>query len=166
MFDEASVQRADRDDDGVVSRQRVHGWEVLVVHGVMTDDAANAVHESVEEIARERGALIIDLSRARAVSAAFFRILHQLSERVFASGGDVRLVVESVEALRTIREAGLSGQFRMHRYVGDVLGAVAGVDERGRAARRAKASAPIGAHAGSAQRRRTAIKPMSRRQAT
>ena len=46
------------------------------------------------------------------------------------------LVVDGVAVLQAIRAAGFAGRFEIHRYVGDIVGAVPGLDEGGRGRRR------------------------------
>jgi hypothetical protein len=80
--------------------------------------------------------LIVDIARATKISPEVVKPLARVDTTLRGRGGDFRLVVDGVAALHAIREAGLSGRFEIHRYVGDIVGAVAGLDEGGRGRRR------------------------------
>jgi anti-anti-sigma regulatory factor len=119
-----------------LTHQLVRGWHLLVVRGDATvDDGTPFVSMLDATIAAGARRLIVDLARVRAIGAQTIAAIAHSDRALRASNGDLRLVVDGVAVLQAIRAAGLSGRFEIHRYVGDIVGAVAGLDERGRGKR-------------------------------
>jgi anti-anti-sigma regulatory factor len=125
----------------------VRGWQLFVMRGDITGDAGPTLTEAVDGcVAAGAPRCIVDLARVSAVSPSCMKELAVVDRRLRDAAGDFRLVVDGVAVLQAIREAGLSGRFEIHRYVGDIVGAVAGIDERGRGKRRGGLSSPIVAY--------------------
>jgi anti-anti-sigma regulatory factor len=131
-----------------ITRQFVRGWHLFVARGEVSAEASSAAAEIVEKSVRDGAtALIVDLARTTSVDPRFVTELAQVERTVRRSGGDLRLVVDGVGVLQAIRAAGLSGRFEIHRYVGDIVGAVPGLDEGGRGKRRSNVTrATVTAH--------------------
>jgi anti-anti-sigma factor len=130
-----------------VTHYVVHDWQLFVVRGEIDGDACQVVGDVIEKGAANGEAhVIVDLARVVAVSPSCIRELARIERQVRAAGGDLRLVVDGVAVLQAIRQAGLSGRFEIHRYVGDIVGAVAGIDETGRGKRRGGLPSPKIAH--------------------
>ncbi len=125
------------DDTFDVTHYAVRGWQLFVVRGDIRGAACDMVLDRLTASV-ESGAtrLIVDLSRVNAVEPQCVQALAGLDRQLRSAGGDLRLVVDGVAVLQAIRLAGLSGRFEIHRYVGDIAGAVAGIDEGGRGRRR------------------------------
>jgi len=120
-----------------LTHQIVRGWHLLVVRGNATvEGGAPFIAMLDTAIAAGARRLIIDLARVRAVGVNTIAAIARNDRALRAASGELRLVVDGVAVLQAIREAGLSGRFEIHRYVGDIVGAVAGLDERGRGKRR------------------------------
>lgn len=120
-----------------LTHQVVRGWHLLVVRGDATvDDGASFVSMLDATIAAGARRLIVDLARVRAIGLQTIAAIAHSDRTLRAANGDLRLVVDGIAVLQAIRTAGLSGRFEIHRYVGDIVGAVAGLDERGRGKRR------------------------------
>jgi hypothetical protein len=135
---ELSVVHSDARDDCSLTHLLVRGWHLVVVRGDATAECGLMLRDVLNLILSAGGTLIIvDLARTSAVAPECVRRLAPVDVELRARGGDLRLVVDGVGALHAIRAAGLSGRFEIHRYVGDIVGAVAGLDEGGRGRRRA-----------------------------
>src|SRR5690348_12736412 len=133
-----SVVHSEAGENCSLTHLVVRGWHLVVVrgdataeYGVMLRDVLNAILTAGDTL------IIVDLARTSTVAPEYIRRLAPVDVELRARGGDLRLVVDGVGALHAIREAGLSGRFEIHRYVGDIVGAVAGLDEGGRGHRRA-----------------------------
>lgn len=133
-----SVVHCDARENCSLTHLLVRGWHLVVVRGEATADYGAMLRDVLNTILATGGTLIIvDLARTSTVTPEYIRRLAPVDVELRARGGDLRLVVDGVGALHAIREAGLSGRFEIHRYVGDIVGAVAGLDEGGRGHRRA-----------------------------
>jgi anti-anti-sigma regulatory factor len=131
------VQTLAADGSYEVTHQVVRGWHLFIMRGEVSSAAGSTVVEILEKsVAEGATALIVDLARTSSVDPWFVTELARVDREVRASGGDLRLVVDGVAVLQAIRAAGLSGRFEIHRYVGDIVGAVPGLDEGGRGKRR------------------------------
>ncbi len=120
-----------------IAAQTIRGWYLVIAQGDLTSDGASTLIACVDTgIESGRDRIVVDLARITEVSPSCMAALARVDSAVRATGGDLRLVVDGVVALQAIREAGLSGRFHINRYVGDIVGAVAGLDEGGRGARR------------------------------
>ena len=133
-----SVVHSDAREDCSLTHLVVRGWHLVVVRGEATAECGVMLRDVLNAILSAGGTLIIvDLARTSTVAPEYIRRLAPVDVELRARGGDLRLVVDGVGTLHAIREAGLSGRFEIHRYVGDIVGAVAGLDEGGRGHRRA-----------------------------
>jgi anti-anti-sigma regulatory factor len=131
VFDSASH------DTLALTHQIVRGWHLLVVRGNATVEGGSPFIAMLDAaVAAGARRLIVDLARVRAIGAHTITTIALSDRALRAANGELRLVVDGVAVLQAIREAGLSGRFEIHRYVGDIVGAVAGLDERGRGKRR------------------------------
>ena len=135
-----------------VTHYAVRDWQLFVVRGDITGKACEILLEVLREsVDTGSTKLIVDLARVNAADAVCIQELGQLDRRLRPTGGDLRLVVVGVAVLQAIRLAGLSGRFEIHRYVGDIVGAVPGIDEGGRGRRRGAMPSPVVAHPASQQ---------------
>ena len=124
-------------DNCALTHQIVRGWDLVIVRGELTPASAPVLTSMLDSILDGGGQrVIVDIARASTIAAAAIQPLARVDVELKARGGELRLVVDGVAALHAIREAGLSGRFEIHRYVGDIVGAVAGLDEGGRGKRR------------------------------
>jgi len=120
-----------------VTQYVVRDWHLFVVRGDITGHACHVVTEAIDKCVTTGAARhIIDLARVSAIKPSCIEALARIDRQLRHAGGDLRLVVDGVAVLQAIRHAGLSGHFEIHRYVGDIVGAVAGIDESGRGKRR------------------------------
>jgi anti-anti-sigma factor len=120
-----------------LTHQVVRGWHLVVARGDLDAEAAVSLRSLLESIASDGGSrIILDVARADTITADCVRALAAIDAQLRQVSGDLRLVVDGVAVLHAIREAGLSGRFEVHRYVGDIVGAVPGLDEGGRGKRR------------------------------
>lgn len=120
-----------------ITHRVVRGWHLVIVCGELSAASTPALTTMLDSIVADGDqSLIIDIARAWTISPEALKPLAQVDTTLRGRGGDLRLVVDGVAALHAIREAGLSGRFEIHRYVGDIVGAVAGLDEGGRGRRR------------------------------
>jgi anti-anti-sigma regulatory factor len=120
-----------------VTHYVVRDWQLFIVRGDITGDAWQVVTDAVDKsVVTGATRHIVDLARVSAVNPLCVEALARIDRQLRRAGGDLRLVVDGVAVLQAIRQAGLSGRFEIHRYVGDIVGAVAGIDERGRGKRR------------------------------
>jgi anti-anti-sigma regulatory factor len=144
---ELSVVSARAGDDAFdLTQYTVGGWQLFVVRGDITGDGYRLVTEIVESgAASGADKIIVDLARVSAITPSCVQELARIDRQLRGAKGDFRLVVDGVAVLQAIRQAGLSGRFEIHRFVGDIVGAVPGIDERGRGKRRGLVS-PIVAH--------------------
>jgi anti-anti-sigma regulatory factor len=127
-----------------VTHYVVRDWQLFVVRGDITGDAYHMVTNAIDKsVAAGATRHIIDLARGSAVNPSCIEALARIDRQLRRAGGDLRLVVDGVAVLQAIRQAGLSGRFEIHRYVGDIVGAVAGIDESGRGKRRGGLPSPI-----------------------
>jgi anti-anti-sigma factor len=130
-----------------VTHYVVRGWQLFVVRGEIDGGACQVVTNVIDKSSADgETKLIVDLARVDAVSPSCIRELARIERQLREAGGDLRLVVDGVAVLQAIRQAGLGGRFEIHRYVGDIVGAVAGIDETGRGKRRGGLRSPIVAH--------------------
>ena len=135
------------DENFDVTHYVVGGWQLFVVRGDVTGGACRAVTEAIGScVTAGATRLIVDLARVSAVDPSFVKELGRVDRQLRDADGDMRLVVDGVAVLQAIRQAGLSGRFEIHRYVGDIVGAVAGIDESGRGKRRGGMPSPMVAH--------------------
>jgi len=119
------------------THQLVRDWHLLVVRGDLTvDNGAPLTGVLQPMVAAGVRRLIIDLARTTAIDGPAIHEIAGLHMALRREGGELRLVVDGVAVLHAMRAAGLSGQFEIHRYVGDIVGAVEGLDEGGRGRRR------------------------------
>jgi anti-anti-sigma regulatory factor len=125
-----------------VLHQVVRGWHLFVVRGEIADADVDAFADVIDSgVATGARDVIVDLARASAVSAACMTRLLAIDRRLRSVDGDLRLVVDGVAVLHAIRAANLTGCFQIHRYVGDIVGAVPGLYEGGRGRRKPPFSA-------------------------
>ena len=130
-----------------VAHYAVRGWQLFVVRGDIRDDACGVVVDVLDKTVDAGSArLIVDLARVNAIEPSCVRELARVDRQLRPAGGDFRLVVDGVAVLQAIRLAGLSGRFEIHRYVGDIVGAVPGIDESGRGRRRGGMPSSVTAH--------------------
>jgi anti-anti-sigma regulatory factor len=124
--------------DGLeLTHRLVRGWHLVVVRGDLTAESGQSLTAMLDAIVGAGGQrIIVDLARAATVASECMLALTKANLALRAIEGDLRLVVDGVAVLHAIRAAGLSGRFEIHRYVGDIVGAVAGLDEGGRGKRR------------------------------
>jgi anti-anti-sigma regulatory factor len=135
------------DDTFDITHYTVRGWKLFVVRGDLRSGACDVLLDVLREATGDgSGKLIVDLARVTAVDPPCVTELARIDQRLRHSGGDFRLVVDGVAVLQAIRAAGLSGRFEIHRYVGDIVGAVAGIDEGGRGRRRGGLPGQVGPH--------------------
>lgn len=132
--------------DGVAvpafSRSSVHGWELIIVDGDLHDSDVDGVRDALGGVlAAGASHVIVDLVGVRAAGPQCLNVLAEADRQLRSAGGELRLVIDGVPLLHAIREAGLSGRFVINRYIGDIVGAVAGIDEGGRGRRRGRARA-------------------------
>ncbi len=120
-----------------ITHRTVRGWQLVIVCGDVSAASSPALTAMLDSIVADgEQLLIVDIARATKISPEVVKPLARVDTTLRGRGGDFRLVVDGVAALHAIREAGLSGRFEIHRYVGDIVGAVAGLDEGGRGRRR------------------------------
>jgi hypothetical protein len=120
-----------------ITHRVVRGWHLVIVCGDVSTASSPALTAMLDSIvADDEKWLIVDIARAATISPEVVKPWARLDTTLRCRGGDFRVVVDGVAALHAIREAGLSGRFEIHRYVGDIVGAVAGLDEGGRGRRR------------------------------
>lgn len=125
------------DESFDVTHYAVRGWQLFVGRGDIRGTACHVVIDVLRKSVDDGSLkLIVDLARVNAVEPTCVQELAKLDRELRHSSGDFRLVVDGVAVLQAIRLAGLSGRFEIHRYVGDIVGAVAGIDEGGRGRRR------------------------------
>ena len=128
------------------ARRTIHGWELIVADGDLTEAALDPLRTAVNA-AVESGAdhVVIDLVGVRSATSACLHVLADTDAQLRGRRGELRLVIDGVPLLHAIREAGLSGRFLINRYVGDIVGGVAGIDEDGRGRRhgRTRSAAPL-----------------------
>jgi len=122
---------------GCVKELSVAGWSVFVVSGDLTRDAALEVADPLFASDRPPFA-VVDITSAGSLTAEGLGVLAGLDDLAHDRGGDFRLVVDAIPHLSAIRLAGFSGRFNLCRFVGDIVGAVDGIDEerRGKRGRR------------------------------
>ncbi|MGH8889593.1 MAG: STAS domain-containing protein [Acidothermaceae bacterium] len=131
VYDSASHQAV------TFTHQLVRDWHLLVIRGDLTVDQGAPLTAVLQPmIAAGVRRLIIDLARTTAIDETAIHEIAGLDRSLRREGGELRLVVDGVAVLQAMRAAGLSGHFEIHRYVGDIIGAVAGLDEGGRGRRR------------------------------
>ncbi len=130
-----------------VTHYAVRSWQLFVVRGDVRGNACDVVTQALDEsVSSGATKLIVDLARVNAVEPSCIQEIGRIDRQLRREDGDFRLVVDGVAVLQAIRQAGLSGRFEIHRYVGDIVGAVAGIDESGRGRRRGTLGAPIVAY--------------------
>ena len=125
-------------DSGLtLTHQLVRGWHLVVVRGDLTVHSSQTLAEMLDSIVAAGGTrVIVDLARASTVEADCMHELAATDRVLRERAGVLRLVIDGVATLHAIRIAGLTGRFEIHRYVGDIVGAVPGLDEGGRGMRR------------------------------
>ena len=130
-----------------ITHYTVRGWQLFVVRGDIRGNACHAVLDVLRDsLAGGSTKLIVDLARVIAVDPSCIEELRRIDRQLRPAGGDFRLVVDGVAVLQAVRLAGLSGRFKIHRYAGDIVGAVPGIDESGRGRRRGGMPSPVVAH--------------------
>lgn len=135
------------DDTFDITHYAVRGWQLFVVRGDIRGNACDVVIDVLSKTVDDGSTkLIVDLARVNAVDPSCIEELRRIDRRLRPTGGDLRLVVDGVAVLQAIRLAGLSGRFEIHRYVGDIVGAVPGIDEGGRGRRRGAMPSPVVAY--------------------
>lgn len=115
----------------------VRGWHVVVVRGELGDSAMPIVSGILDDVATNAGKVIVDLARCSGIATQSVDALLAADRAARKRGGQFMLVVDGIAVLQAIRAAGCAGRFEIHRYVGDIVGAVPGLDEVGRGNRRA-----------------------------
>lgn len=131
------------DDSFDVTHYAVRGWQLFVVRGDLIGRAGDTVAELVDStVTGGASRVIVDLARVGAIDPACMKQFARIDRQLRAGEGDFRLVIDGVSVLQAIRQAGLGGRFEIHRYVGDIVGAVAGIDESGRGKRRGGIARP------------------------
>ncbi|MDQ1484891.1 MAG: hypothetical protein QOJ62_584 [Actinomycetota bacterium] len=118
--------------------RQVRGWHLVIMRGLLLDDAVPALQLCLDTVLAEElePRVLVDVARIDAISADCLFVIAATDREIAHRGGELRLVLDDVSTLQAIREAGLSGRFHINRYVGDVVGAVPGLDEVGRGSRR------------------------------
>lgn len=135
---EVTVVRDSQDHRGVaLTHQIVRGWHLIVVHGDLNVEDGEPLAAMLAPVTTLNPVkVIVDLARVSAINPERVHALAAANRAIRAAAGEFCLVVDGVAVLQAIRAAGLSGRFEIHRYVGDIVGAVAGLDEGGRGKRR------------------------------
>lgn len=119
-----------------LTHQLVRGWHLIVIRGDLGAAGLPILLRRLHDVEASGGKVIVDLARCTSVSTDCIEPLFTADRLVRRAGGELMLVVDGVAALQAIREAGFAGRFEIHRYVGDIVGAVPGLDEGGRGRRR------------------------------
>jgi anti-anti-sigma factor len=114
----------------------VRGWHLVVVRGEMGSSSVPTLQRVLDGALADGGKMIVDLARCSAITAECVEALFTANKTLRKTGGEFMLVVDGVAVLQAIRAAGFAGRFEIHRYVGDIVGAVPGLDEGGRGRRR------------------------------
>lgn len=114
----------------------VRGWHLVVVRGEMGGSSVGVLQRVLDGASADGGKMIVDLARCSAITTECVEALFTANKTLRKTGGEFMLVVDGVAVLQAIRAAGFAGRFEIHRYVGDIVGAVPGLDEGGRGRRR------------------------------